>query len=67
MNVAKFDEPHSREVDRTTSVGINTLGSAQAFAKASSAQLELLTLSFPQAPIRIGQPMKLSGAPPPAL
>jgi hypothetical protein len=41
---------------------MNTLGSAQALAKASSAQLELLISSFPQEPIPIGQAMKLSGA-----
>jgi len=46
---------------------MDTLGSAQALAKASSAQLELLTFSFPQKPISIGQAMKLSGAAPPAL
>jgi hypothetical protein len=46
---------------------MNTLGSAQALAKASSAQLELPTFSFPQKSIPIGQAMELSGAVRPAL
>jgi hypothetical protein len=41
---------------------MSTLGSAHALAKASSFQLELLTSSFCQGPIPIGQAMKLSGA-----
>src|ERR1035441_6987089 len=63
-NSAKFDEPQFRSVTRTTSVGMSTLGSAQALAKASSAQLELPTFSFQPRSIPIGQEMKLSGAVP---
>ena len=67
MNAEKFDEPHSREADRTASVGINTLGSTQALEKASSAQIELARVSFPQKPSFVGHAVKLSGTEPPPL
>ena len=71
MNPAKFDEPHFRALNWTTSLGINTFGSTQALAKASSAQLESLASSVRAGlalhrSILIGQAMNLSGATPTA-